>query len=178
MDRGAANDLGGNVHVSGGVSEMGVGGDFQLTSGYGVAQTSGMIGVAIAHAGVSGVSGMIDVSTGSSTGGASGKIQVTTGTPVKWCWWWHCFCCWYRKQWWQWSSGGNIAVEGGMGSNIESLDGGMGGDIRGNCLPVLFIFTPRLLSDYSSELHVMLPLIEGSKSIDVIIIASYTVNYL
>ena len=75
----ASGDDGGNVEVAGGFSNYARGGAFLLNSGFGQTTSSGIIDIATANSGTSGVSGDMDLSTGTSAMGNSGYINIETG---------------------------------------------------------------------------------------------------
>ncbi|MEM1063682.1 MAG: hypothetical protein AAGJ97_15260, partial [Planctomycetota bacterium] len=69
-------DDGGNVEVAGGYARCGRGGSLIARTGYGEATSSGIVDIATANGGSSGVSGSIDFSTGTSSAGNSGYINA------------------------------------------------------------------------------------------------------
>jgi hypothetical protein len=65
-------DDGGNVEIAGGFSNYARGGSYLLNTGYGQQTSSGIVDIATANAGSSGVSGDMDLSTGTSSMGNTG----------------------------------------------------------------------------------------------------------
>lgn len=76
---GMDEDDGGNVEVSGGYARVARGGSFLVRTGFGETSSSGIIDIATANAGQKGVSGDIDLSTGTSSLGNTGYINIETG---------------------------------------------------------------------------------------------------
>ena len=72
-------DWGGNIEMAGGRSAKSTGGAFILHTGIGTATSSGLISIVTANAGVSGVSGSLAFSSGTTTKGNSGMIMIGTG---------------------------------------------------------------------------------------------------
>ena len=73
------DDTGGNIEMAGGFGNGGVGGSFIVRTGYGFSTSSGLVDIATANAGSAGVSGEINLFTGTTSSGNSGLVRIETG---------------------------------------------------------------------------------------------------
>lgn len=137
-------DMGGMVHVEGGQADASTGGKVEVYSGYGAGASSGDMEIQTANAGSKGVSGTVTVRSGNATVGTSGSINMVTGnakmsgvggdivasvgkgydtkgggvfvsagdvSSVR-------------------STGGDVKVAAGAGTNHNQIDGGKGGSVE------------------------------------------------
>lgn len=136
-------DIGGMVHLEGGSSRTSTGGKIELFSGSGVASSSGDMALMTADSGKKGVSGTLQVQTGNATTGPSGSLFVVTGNAKPgpagdiivsvgsgWTGSGGRVAVTAGDMGDLRSTGGEVDVTGGRGTNRNALNGGKGGPVN------------------------------------------------